>query len=84
MLQATQVFADWATQTIRLYEDEEFIEVTYTVGPIPFHDGKGKEIVSVWQTGLADVCLCLHLIRHWCGFCRLAGEFDMVYGCKRT
>ena len=46
------MFADWATQTIRLYEDQAFIEVTFTVGPIPFQDGKGKEVVSVWRTDL--------------------------------
>ena len=50
--QATQVFSDWVSQTIRLYEGQNFIEVTYTVGPIPFQDGLGREVVSVWTTGL--------------------------------
>ena len=47
-----QVFPDWLTQTIRLYDNHDFIEVSWTVGPIPFQDGLGKEIVSVWSTGL--------------------------------
>ena len=51
-LQAYQVFSDWLTQTIRLYDNQNFIEVSWTVGPIPFQDGLGKEIVSVWSTGV--------------------------------
>lgn len=50
--EAYQVFSDWVTQTIRLYADQEFIEVSYTVGPIPFQDGFGKEVVSLWSTDL--------------------------------
>ena len=51
--QAVQVFSEWVTQTIRLYEDANFIEVTYTVGPVPFLDGEGREVVTVWTTGAA-------------------------------
>ena len=45
------MFSDWVTQTIRLYDAADFIEVTYTVGPVPFHDGEGREVVTVWTTG---------------------------------
>ena len=48
------MFSEWLTQTIRLYADSDYIEVTYTVGPIPFDDGVGKEVVSVWNTGLYE------------------------------
>ena len=47
-----QVFAPWLTQVVRLYQTSDAIEVEYTVGPIPFQDGLGKEIVSVWSTGM--------------------------------
>lgn len=50
--QAEQVFSPWVSQTIRLYENQSFIEVTFTVGPIPFQDGFGREVVSVWTTDL--------------------------------
>ena len=50
--QSYQVFSDWLTQTIRLYENQNFIEVSFTVGPIPFQDGLGREVVSVWSTGI--------------------------------
>lgn len=50
--EAYQVFADWLTQTIRLYDNQNFIEVSWTVGPVPFHDGLGKEVVSIWNTDL--------------------------------
>ncbi len=56
--QAYQVFASWMTQTIRLFENENYIEVTYTVGPIPVSDGWGKEIVTVWRTGFLLLNLC--------------------------
>ena len=31
-----QVFSDWASQVIRLYDDERHAEFEWTVGPIPF------------------------------------------------
>jgi len=46
------VFADWATQTVRLYMGSPFIEVEYTVGPIPIDDGMGKEVISRWSTNM--------------------------------
>lgn len=50
---ARQVFDKWVVQEIRLYSDADFIEVQYTVGPIPFKDNLGKEIVSIWRTDIA-------------------------------
>ncbi len=44
--EARQVFADWATQTVRLWAGSSTVEFEYTIGPIPFADGNGKEIVS--------------------------------------
>jgi len=45
-----QVFADWMTQTIRLYQGSPFIEVEYTVGPVPINDGMGKEVITRWSS----------------------------------
>lgn len=44
--EARQTFADWATQTVRLWAGSSTIEFEWTVGPIPIADGNGKEIVS--------------------------------------
>ncbi len=49
------MFADWAVQTFRLYAGQAFIEVEYTVGPVPIEDGLGKEIISRWETGMLIV-----------------------------
>ncbi len=47
------MFGDWAVQTFRLYAGQAFIEVEYTVGPVPIEDGLGKEIISRWETGMS-------------------------------
>jgi len=51
---ARQVFADWLVQEIFLYSDADHIEVEFTVGPIPFKDNLGKEVISVWRTDIAS------------------------------
>jgi Glycosyl hydrolases family 38 C-terminal domain/Alpha mannosidase middle domain/Glycosyl hydrolases family 38 C-terminal beta sandwich domain len=40
----------WIQQVMRLYKDSTFIEIEYTVGPIPIDDGRGKEIISQFLT----------------------------------
>ena len=30
-----QVFANWSSQVYRIYNDERYVEVEWTVGPIP-------------------------------------------------
>ena len=37
------MFAPWVQNTVRLYPNETAIEIEYTVGPIPFEDGLGKD-----------------------------------------
>ena len=46
------VFNDWASQEIRLYDDTEFIEVEWTLGPIPINDSIGKEIILRYDTDI--------------------------------
>lgn len=47
-----QIFSDWVNQTIRLYQGQPFIEVEYSVGPIPIADGMGKEVITRWSSTL--------------------------------
>jgi len=44
----------WIQQTMRLYENKSFIEVEYTIGPIPIDDGVGKEIVTKYSSGIKN------------------------------
>ncbi|VDO92022.1 unnamed protein product [Soboliphyme baturini] len=41
-----QKFAPWLSQVVRLYENSSFIEMEWTIGPIPIDDGVSKEIAS--------------------------------------
>lgn len=41
-----QTFSDWAGQVVRLYKEENRVEIQWTVGPIPINDGVGKEIIN--------------------------------------
>ena len=43
---------DWIRQATRIYDDKPFIEIEYTVGPVPINDGRGKEIISRYQTDI--------------------------------
>ncbi|XP_052781407.1 lysosomal alpha-mannosidase-like isoform X1 [Mya arenaria] len=45
-------FSPWATQVTRQYKDEPYVEVEWTVGPIPVQDKLGKEVVVRFETGL--------------------------------
>ncbi|CAK8687802.1 unnamed protein product [Clavelina lepadiformis] len=45
-----QKFSDWAYQVVRLYKGKKFVEVEWTVGPIPVDDKWGKEIISRYDT----------------------------------
>ena len=50
--EARQIFNDWASVIIRLYKGDEHVEFEWTVGPIPFEDGLGKEVALRYSTGL--------------------------------
>ncbi|CAG2101230.1 unnamed protein product [Medioppia subpectinata] len=47
-----QQFADYIHQTVRTYEDRDYIEFDWTVGPIPMADKIGKEIVTRFESDL--------------------------------
>ena len=48
------VFNDWASQEISLYDEGEYVEVEWTVGPIPVNDNIGKEIIMRYDTDIAS------------------------------
>uniref|UniRef100_A0A8D0BFU9 Alpha-mannosidase n=1 Tax=Salvator merianae TaxID=96440 RepID=A0A8D0BFU9_SALMN len=47
-----QNFSDWCSQVVRLYAGQPYVELEWTVGPIPIQDGLGKEIISRFETNL--------------------------------
>jgi lysosomal alpha-mannosidase len=49
---AVITFNDWASEEISLYDEGEFVEVEWTVGPIPIDDNIGKEIIIRYDTDI--------------------------------
>ncbi|XP_077183388.1 lysosomal alpha-mannosidase [Paroedura picta] len=47
-----QNFSSWCSQVVRLYAGQPYVELEWTVGPIPIRDDLGKEIVSRFETNL--------------------------------
>ena len=48
-----QTYSNWVSQVVRIFEGQDYVEFEYTIGPIPFKDGLGKEIISRYCTTLA-------------------------------
>jgi lysosomal alpha-mannosidase len=51
---AVIVFNDWASQEISLYDEGDYVEVEWTVGPIPVNDNIGKEIILRYDTDIVS------------------------------
>ncbi len=47
-------FGDWIKQTTRVMKDKNFVEVEWTVGPVPIDDGVGKEVVTRFNTDIKN------------------------------
>ncbi|KAJ8383747.1 hypothetical protein AAFF_G00215890 [Aldrovandia affinis] len=47
-----QQFGPWVSQVVRLYQDSRELELEWTVGPVPVHDGFGKEVISRLDTSI--------------------------------
>ncbi|XP_048377727.1 lysosomal alpha-mannosidase isoform X2 [Stegostoma tigrinum] len=47
-----QNFSKWCSQVVRLYKDQQFVELEWTVGPIPVSDRIGKEVITRFDTPL--------------------------------
>lgn len=45
-----QTFNEWISQVVRVYAEENHVELEWMVGPIPVEDEIGKEIVSKFYT----------------------------------
>lgn len=52
--EARQAFAGWATLVTRLHRGQSHVEVEWTVGPIPFKDGLGREVVLQYTSDLGS------------------------------
>ena len=61
--EVSQVFSEWATAKYRLYANQPYVEVEWTVGPIPMTtswipssinatENWGKEVVMRYETSL--------------------------------
>ena len=55
-----QTFYPWASLTTRLWKGSEHLEEEWTVGPIPFTDGLGREI-SVRPSAFLRLSYCQSL-----------------------
>ena len=51
--EARQVFAPWCTQSVRLWAAAATADFQFEVGPIPFADGLGREVVSRFTSDLS-------------------------------
>ncbi|XP_012160548.1 lysosomal alpha-mannosidase isoform X1 [Ceratitis capitata] len=49
-----QSFNEWVSQVVRVYRQQRHAEFEWLVGPIPVDDGKGKEIVSRFNSDIIN------------------------------
>ncbi|KJE92298.1 lysosomal alpha-mannosidase [Capsaspora owczarzaki ATCC 30864] len=49
-----QVFSNWVTQIVRLYDGDNDVEFEYTIGPIPYDIPEGKEVITRFSSDLAS------------------------------
>ncbi|XP_076655119.1 lysosomal alpha-mannosidase II isoform X1 [Halictus rubicundus] len=47
-----QTINEWVSQVIRIYNEEQYVEFDWLVGPIPVKDNVGKEIVTKYSSNL--------------------------------
>ncbi|XP_061727696.1 lysosomal alpha-mannosidase-like isoform X2 [Cydia pomonella] len=49
-----QRFSSWASQTLRLYRGEEYLELDWVIGPVPISTDLGKEVVSIFTSNISN------------------------------
>ncbi|XP_060520801.1 lysosomal alpha-mannosidase-like [Cylas formicarius] len=47
-----QMFNTWVGQVIKLYNDENFVEFDWIIGPLPTYYAEGREVISRYSTNL--------------------------------
>lgn len=52
VLEVRQTVSDYIQKVTRIRPDDEFVEIEFLVGPIPFDHNIGKDIVSIYKTDL--------------------------------
>src|SRR5699024_5455492 len=50
--EVTQQVNDWVWQTIRVYEDKEYVELDWVVGPVSDQPSVGKDVITRFDTDL--------------------------------
>ena len=79
--EARAAVGPWGTLVVRLWRWARDFEVEWTVGPVPMHDGVGKEVAlrieTSLQSGMLQVACCVETqVPFWAGsravcFCSL-------------
>ncbi len=49
-----QFWQPWIQQVTRIFSSQPYVEIEYTIGPIPIADGPGKEFVIRYMTPIAS------------------------------
>lgn len=44
----------WVHQIVKVYKDKAYIDIEYTIGPIPVDDGIGKEVVHLMRSSISS------------------------------
>ena len=44
----------WIKQTWKMFEKKNYVDVDYTIGPIPIKDGVGKEVIARLRTNIVN------------------------------
>eukprot|EP00520_Triparma_pacifica_P000419 CAMPEP_0118651598 /NCGR_PEP_ID=MMETSP0785-20121206/10870_1 /TAXON_ID=91992 /ORGANISM="Bolidomonas pacifica, Strain CCMP 1866" /LENGTH=1069 /DNA_ID=CAMNT_0006544059 /DNA_START=1283 /DNA_END=4492 /DNA_ORIENTATION=+ len=52
--EVTAEFGDWVKQITRVSKDADYVEIEWTVGPVPTDDNIGKEIVTRFETDIKN------------------------------
>lgn len=47
----TQTWSNWAVCKVRLWANQSAVEFEWSIGPVPFSDGNGKEVISRYSAG---------------------------------
>ncbi|KAH8376896.1 hypothetical protein KR093_001976 [Drosophila rubida] len=47
-----QLFNDWISQVVRIYQGRNYAEFEWLVGPIPIEDGVGKEVITRFNSDI--------------------------------